>query len=474
MESSVISLRLYKRSQSRPGPALDPLGCGRLVISTVEGRHAAGLAADSRSEKANVESVQKEHLSNGLTVITEVMPAVRSVSIGIWIKTGSRAESECENGITHFLEHMVFKGTTNRSAEEIARSADSIGGHLDAFTAKELTSFSIKVLDEHVPRAFDILSDLLRNPLLRPEDIAKESQVVREEIKMVEDTPDDLVHEIFTQSYWPKQALGRPILGTRGTIRSFDRRRLLGYFRRHYTPNNMIITAAGHLKHRQIVDLIRKEFGSLPGGPKLNLGPAPVPHPSISHRHKKNLEQVHILLGTPGYPQAHAKRFGCYLLNTILGGGMSSRLFQNIREKRGLVYSVFSALNTFRDTGCLSVYAGTAAASARTVVELILEEFHRMKSEPTTHEELQRAKDYLKGSMLLSLESTMSRMSNLARQEMYFGRYMSLDEIAAQIDAVTHEDVMGVARELFRSDKIALTILGPLNDFRINRRDLQC
>ena len=421
-----------------------------------------------------MQNVQKELLSNGLTVITEAMTAVRSVSIGIWVKTGSRAESESENGITHFLEHMVFKGTTHRSAEEIARSADSIGGHLDAFTAKELTSFSIKVLDEHVPRAFDILSDLLKNPLLRSEDITKESQVIQEEIKMVEDTPDDLVHEIFTQNYWPHHALGRPILGTRGTIRGFDRRRLLGYFRRHYTPNNIIITAAGNLNHQQIVELIGKEFGTLPGGPRLNLGPAPVARPTISHRRKKNLEQVHILVGTPGYPQAHQKRFPCYLLNTILGGGMSSRLFQNIREKRGLVYAVFSGLSTFRDAGCLSVYAGTSAASARIVVDLILEEFHRMKSETTTQEELQRAKDYLKGSMLLSLESTGSRMSNLARQEIYFGRYISLDETAAQIDAVTHEDVMGVARELFQSERIAITILGPLDGFRLNRRALQC
>jgi len=298
--------------------------------------------------------------------------------------------------------------------------------------------------------------------------------VIQEEIKMVEDTPDDLVHEIFTQNYWPHHALGRPILGTRGTIRSFDRRRLLGYFRRHYTTNNMIITAAGNLNHQQIVELIGKEFGDLPGGPSINLGPAPVARPSISHRRKKNLEQVHILVGTPGYPQAHEKRFPCYLLNTILGGGMSSRLFQNIREKRGLVYAVFSGLSTFRDAGCLSVYAGTSAASARTVVDLILEEFHRMKSEATTQEELQRAKDYLKGSMLLSLESTGSRMSNLARQEIYFGRYISLDETAAQIDAVTHEDVMSVARELFQRDHVAVTILGPLNGFRLNRRALQC
>jgi predicted Zn-dependent peptidase len=418
--------------------------------------------------------IQKEVFPNGLIVITETMPAVRSVSIGIWLRSGSRHESEQENGISHFLEHMVFKGTKNRSAEEIARSADSIGGHLDAFTAKEYTSFSIKVLDEHVGRAFDVLADLVKNPLFKPADIAKESQVIREEIKMVEDTPDDLVHEIFTQSYWHGHALGRPILGTRHTVSSFDRKRLIRYFRRHYAPNNMLVAAAGHVEQAQVVDLARKEFGDLPAGPKLGYGPTPIPHPEVSHRHKKNLEQVHILVGTPAYPQGHEKRFACYLLSTMLGGGMSSRLFQNIREKRGLVYSVFSGLSTFRDVGCLSVYAGTAPANARTVVDLILEELRRMKSTPPPNDELQRAKDYLKGSLLLSLESTTSRMSNLARQDMYYGRQISLDEIGQYVDAVTVDDVIAVARELFTTSQIALTILGPANGMNVRRDDLEC
>src|SRR6266581_4127533 len=289
-----------------------------------------------------VTSIQKDVFPNGLTVITESMPVVRSVSIGIWLRSGSRQENESENGISHFLEHMVFKGTTNRTAEEIARSADSIGGHLDAFTAKE-------------------------------------SQVIREEIKMVEDTPDDLVHEIFSQSYWRGHALGRPILGTRETVSSFDRKSLSRYFRRDYNPSNILVTAAGHLEHARIVDLAMKEFGDLPTGPPHKDGARPVPHFQVSHRRKKNLEQVHILVGAPANPQAHDKRFACYVLNTMLGGGMSSRLFQNIREKRGLVYAVFSGLSTFRDVGCLAVYAGTGTANARTVVELIMEEFRRLK-----------------------------------------------------------------------------------------------
>lgn len=418
--------------------------------------------------------VRKTVLENGLTVLTEYMPSVRSVSIGIWLRTGSRAESEADNGITHFLEHMVFKGTRKRSAEEIARSADSIGGHLDAFTAKECTSFSIKVLDEHLPRAFDVLADLVKDPLLRDEHINKESQVIQEEIKMVEDTPDDLVHELFTESYWRNHALGRPILGTRETVRSFNRARLFRYFRRHYTPGNMLVTAAGHLEHRCVLGLTKKQFGSAPAGPPSPAAKAPVASPGIRLRHKKNLEQVHICVGAPAYPLAHPRRFACYVLNTILGGGMSSRLFQNVREKRGLAYAVFSGLNTYRDAGCLNVYAGTSTANARTVVQLIVEEFARLKSQPLTGEELRRTKDYLKGSTLLGLESTTSRMSNLARQEMYFGRHFSMDEIAREVEAVTAEDVLGVAQDLLEPGRIALTVLGPLNGNRITRADLAC
>jgi predicted Zn-dependent peptidase len=434
------------------------------------------MATGGDLKKANGtgDSVRKTNIENGLTVITEEMPAVRSVSMGIWLRTGSRAENEADNGITHFLEHMVFKGTGKRTAEEIARSADSIGGHLDAFTAKECTSFSIKVLDEHVPRAFEVLADLVKDPLLREDHIAKESQVVQEEIKMVEDTPDDLVHEIFTQSYWRNHPLGRPILGTRETVRSFNRKRLFRYFRRHYTPRNMLVTAAGHLQHERIIDLVQGEFGAVAAGPEAGAPRAPVASPQIRYRRKKNLEQVHICMGAPAYHQAHPKRFASYVLNTVLGGGMSSRLFQNVREKRGLAYAVFSGLSTFADTGCLNVYAGTSTANARTVVELIIEEFVRLKSEALTEEELRRTKDYLKGSTLLGLESTTSRMSNLARQEMYFGRYIPMDEIAREVEAVTAEAVLGVARELLVPGRIALTVLGPLNGARMSRADLAC
>ena len=418
--------------------------------------------------------VRKDVLPNGLIVLSEAMPVVRSVSIGIWVRTGSRQETEEENGISHFIEHMVFKGTKNRTAEKIAHEADSIGGHLDAFTAKECTSFSIKALDEHVPRAFDILSDLFLNPLFQPDDISKESKVIQEEIKMVEDTPDDLVHEMFSQSYWRGHALGRPILGTRRTVGSFNQERLCGYFQRHYTPNNTLIAAAGNLEHTRLMDLIAKAFGELLPAPASDNGPPPTPHTTIHHRHKKDLEQVHLCVGAPSYPQSHAKRFPCYVLNTVLGGGMSSRLFQNIREKRGLAYTVFSGLSSFSDAGCMSVYAGTSIENARQVLTLILDEFRQLKAEAISGEELQHAKDYLKGSLLLSLETTGSRMSNLARQEMYFGRHISLDEISQRVDEVTSDEVLEVARESFQPDRLAVTFLGPINDLRFTRADLAC
>ncbi|HXW15570.1 MAG TPA: pitrilysin family protein [Terriglobia bacterium] len=419
-------------------------------------------------------NVRKDVLPNGLTILTESMSSVRSVSVGIWLRTGARQETAEDNGISHFIEHMLFKGTTHRSAEDIARAADSIGGHLDAFTAKETTNYSIKVLDEHLPRAFGILADLVKNPLFEPAHISNESRVIQEEIKMVEDTPDDLVHEIFTQTYWRGHALGRPILGTRRSVKGFDRKRLFGYFRRHYAPNNMLIAAAGHIKHSQIVDLVQEEFGDLPAGPALRSGPIPVPHPHLQVRHKKDLEQVHLCVGAPSYPQPHKNRFPSYILNSVLGGGMSSRLFQNIREKRGLAYAVFSSLSSFHDAGCLSVYAGTATDKTRQVIELILKEFCELKSNPIGHEELQRAKDYLKGSLLLSLESSTSRMGNVARQEMYFRRYISQDEIARSVDAVTAEQVMAVAQEFLRPERLAITVLGPINGLKLERSDLDC
>jgi predicted Zn-dependent peptidase len=421
-----------------------------------------------------VRDIELTNLANGVRVITEAMPHVRSVSVGIWIGSGSRRETQEQNGISHFIEHMVFKGTTHRSAVDIARSVDSIGGNLDAFTAKELVCFNTKVLDEHLSQAWDVLADLVLNPLFRAEDLEKEKLVILEEIKMEADSPDYLVHEIFSSNFWKDHPLGKPILGTRETVRRFDSDMIRQYYSNVYAPSNLIVTAAGNLAHERVVTLVRDHFESLPAGAPTPADHVPNTHARIALRNKKSLEQVHLCLGVPSYPLPHSERFACYVLNTLLGGGMSSRLFQNIRERQGLAYAVFSELNPYRDTGCLSIYAGTSQESARKVVESIVNEFRDLKEKSVSDEELRRAKDHLKGSLMLSLESTASRMTNLARQQMYFGKFFTLDELVESIEAITAADVQRIAQTFFDPKQIALTVLGNLENFRISREDLVC
>jgi predicted Zn-dependent peptidase len=418
--------------------------------------------------------VELSSLANGISLITETMPHVRSVAVGIWMGTGSRQETPDENGLSHFIEHMLFKGTTSRSAQDIARSVDSIGGNLDAFTAKEMVSFNAKVVDEHLPLVFDILSDLVLNPLFRDEDIEKEKGVVLEELKMEADNPEYLVHEVFSGSFWKDHALGKPILGTRETVKRFSREKIDGYHRRFYAPSNMIITAAGNLSHSRLLELVRERFETLSPNGDVPLSPPPTTHARLSLRHKKSLEQVHLCLGVPSYPISHEKRYACAVLNTLMGGGMSSRLFQNIREKRGLAYAVFSEVSAFRDTGCVSVYAGTSRESAGEVVRLILEEFRQMKHERVPEEELRRSKDNLKGSLLLGLESTSSRMANIARQYLYFGRFFTLDEMAGGVERVTADEVQQAAQAFFDPKHVALAVVGNLEGVRISREDLVC
>ena len=424
--------------------------------------------------ETEVRNIERASLGNGVSVATEIMPHVRSVSIGVWVKTGSRHEGPEQNGISHFIEHMVFKGTTTRSAEDIARSVDSVGGHLDAFTSKEMISFNTKVLDEHLPFAFDILSDLVLHPVFRDEDIVKEQGVVLEELKMDEDNPDFLVHEIFSGNFWKDHSIGKPIIGSKKTIKSFQRDMLLDYYHQAYVPANILVTAAGNLDHDRVLKLVERSFGELDrqGSPPENR--APSTHAIISLRDKPALEQVHLCLGVPSHPLADDRRYASYVLNTLLGGGMSSRLFQNIREKQGLAYSVYSEMNSYRDTGCLAVYAGTSIESAEQVVESILKEFREIKDGLITQEELRRAKDHLKGSLMLSLESTSARMANLARQNMYFDRYISLDELIQAIEQVTAPEVQQIAAEYFHQKQIALTVLGNLNGFKIGREKLVC
>jgi len=413
-------------------------------------------------------------LPNGVRVITEAMQHVRSVSVGIWVGAGSRRETPEQNGITHFIEHMLFKGTTTRSAEDIARSVDALGGNLDAFTAKELVCFNTKVLDQHLSIAFDVLADLVLHPMFREEDIDKEKGVILEEIKMEADSPDYLVHEIFTSNFWKDHPLGKPILGTPQHVKRFDHAMIQGYYDSVYEPSNIVVTAAGHLTHQGLVELVTQHFASLGPAKSAPADPVPSTHARIALRNKKSLEQVHLCLGVPSYPLPHQERYACYVLNTLLGGGMSSRLFQNIRERQGLAYAVFSELNPYRDTGCLSIYAGTSVESAGKVVESITNEFRQLKEELVSDEELRRAKDHLKGSLMLGLESTASRMSNLARQEMYFGKFFTMDELLESIESVSADDVQRIARTFFDPKQIALTILGNLQNFKIGREDLVC
>ena len=419
-------------------------------------------------------NIQRAVLPNGLTVITEEMKHIRSVSIGIWLKTGSRDEDLPWNGISHFIEHMVFKGTQHRSAEEIARQVDSIGGNMDAFTAKECISFSIKVLNEHVPIALDVLSDLVLNPVFDAQDISRERGVILEEIKMDEDNPDYLVHEIFTQNFWKDHPLGRPILGTRDTVKRFDRSPVFDFYSQRFSPGNMIITAAGYLNHDRFVELVAKQFENMkPISNGFHSSPPKIV-PKIILRNKKSLEQVQICVGVPSYPITHEGRHTSYILNTLLGGGMSSRLFQNIRERQGLAYAIYSDLNPYRDTGCLSIYAGTSRESAIKVVECIVSEFRKLKAEVVAADELRRSKDQLKGSLMLSLESSNARMSNLARQEMYFDHFYGLDELIAKIEAVTAEELQELANQFFETDTIAVTVLGNLNGLKLTREQLAC
>jgi len=417
--------------------------------------------------------IVRDVLDNGLRLVTERMTQVRSVSIGVWLTRGSRHESAERGGIAHFVEHMLFKGTSSRTAEDIAQAIDSIGGQLDAFTAKEYASYYIKVLDEHLPLAIDILSDIVLNPAFSRDDVEREKKVVVEEIKMVEDTPDDLVHELFTQGFWENHPLGRPILGTRGTVESFDVDLLRQYFRNAYIAPNFIVSAVGNLEHARVRELVEQKFAGVPSTGEAFSEQVPMVVPKILIRNKE-IEQSHLCVGASSYPQNHDDRYSSYVLNTLLGGSMSSRLFQNVREKRGLAYAVFSGLSAYRDAGSFTVYAGCSNEAVGEVVDLVVEEIRGVKQALVPDAELQRAKDHLKGSLMLGLENTASRMSHLARQEIYFDRQFGLDETLQGIDCVTASEVRRVAADLFRNGSLAATVLGHVNSLEIPRERLDC
>ncbi|HEX4156032.1 MAG TPA: pitrilysin family protein [Acidobacteriaceae bacterium] len=434
------------------------------------------VAENATPTTPHTRDIRSTTLPNGLLVLTERMPHLRSVSMGVWLDAGSRDETPESNGISHFLEHMVFKGTTSRSAQQFAREVDALGGNLDAFTGKETVCFSIKVLDESVPAALDLLTDLILHPTFAPEDITREQGVILEEIKMDEDNPDYLVHELFTRNFWPHDALGRPILGTAKTVSSFTQQLVLSEYARRFTPANMVFAAAGNLHHDEFLAQVEAAVDSLAASrdSKLARTPPPATKPHITLKNKKSLEQVQLCLAVPALPVSDPARYAAFLLNSILGGGMSSRLFQSIREDRGLAYSIYSELNPFRDTGSLAVYAGCAVDRTPEVLSLTLAELARLKSTPVPDDDLRRAKDQIKGNMVLGLESSSARMSSLARQQMYHGRFFSAEEITAEVDRVTAADLQRLANQLFPSEALTLTLLGNLGPLQVTRADLVC
>ena len=419
-------------------------------------------------------NIRRTVLPNGLIVLTERMEYLRSVAMGVWIKSGSRCEPAETNGISHFVEHMLFKGTRSRSAQSIAREMDSIGGNLDAFTGKESICFNVKSLAEHVPIALDVLTDLVLNPVFDAHEIERERGVILEEIKIDEDNPDVLVHELFTQAFWKDHPLGWPILGTSKTVARLNRESLVAYHSDRFHGGNMIFSAAGNLDHDRFAEEVAGKFSTLAGGSTLHELPATEANARIVLRNKKSLEQVQLCLGVPAPPITDENRYATLILNTVLGGGMSSRLFQTIREERGMAYSIYSDLSPFRDTGTLCVFAGTSVGKGLEVVKLILEEFRKMKQELLSEEELTRAKDQVKGNILLGLESSNARMANLARQEMYFHEFIPVDEIIARISEVDAAQVQAMAQRLFDPARIAVTLLGRLDGVKLRRANLAC
>ena len=400
-------------------------------------------------------------LGNGLVVITEPMDHVRTVALGVWVAAGSRYEDAARNGTSHFIEHILFKGTATRSALAIAQAMDAIGGQLNAFTDKEHTCYYLRVLNDHLEEGLAILADMLLHPALDPEALERERQVLAEEIKMYEDAPDDLVNDVFVETLWPGHPLGRPVSGTLATLAGLRRDDLRSYLAERYRPDAVLVTAAGLLEHDRIVALVDRAFGGWEGRAAPSVHLPPVPGRATVYR-SKEIEQVHLCLGVPGLRQAHPDRYALAVLDSALGSGMSSRLFQEIREERGLAYAISSYQTAYCDAGAFAVYAAASPLAVREVVRLTLDGLVRARAGMAA-EEVSRAKESLKGSLMLGLETPGSRMTKLARSEHYFGRQITLDEILADVDAVRDGDVRRLAEELLVLDRLALAAIGPFD-----------
>ncbi|MGI5998501.1 MAG: M16 family metallopeptidase [Lutispora sp.] len=403
----------------------------------------------------------KHKLDNGVRIVAEEIKYVNSVSIGIWVKVGSRNEDESNNGMSHFIEHMLFKGTKNRTAKEIAGSIDKIGGQLNAFTSKECTCFYAKVLDTHFDIALDILSDMFFNSSFSENEIEKEKGVVLEEIGMYEDSPEDLVHDIFTQSVWSKNSLGMPILGKDETLKAFKRQDIIDYIDRNYTPENIVISVVGNFEKEYVLSEIEKVFSKHKTSKKDRvITPEPVFTPIYKHK-EKNTEQAHLCLGFKGFELSNKYTYPLLVLNNIFGGAMSSRLFQKIREEQGLAYSVFSYPSSYTDCGLLSIYAGMKPNQLDYVIELIIEEINKIKANGISEDELYDSKEQIKGSYILGLESTSGRMNSIGKSELLLDKIYSPKEITELIDAVTMDDINHVIKLVFNTEEMGAAIIGP-------------
>jgi predicted Zn-dependent peptidase len=399
-------------------------------------------------------------LPSGITIVGERMESVRSVAIGVWIRVGSRHEAVAEAGMTHFLEHVVFKGTRRRDALEIALAIESVGGHLDAFTGREVTCFNARVLDEHLDLAVDVLSDLALHPRIDPVEVEKEKGVIIEEIHNYEDTPDDRVHDLFSDAVWRGHPLGNRILGTEESVRAFSNDAIAGYHGRHYTASNLLVSVAGRFDWDRVVSVVESKFAAAPAGAPSRPAPGASDGRGVFH-HERDLAQQYLCVGGAGLPHEHPDRYALVLLSTLLGGGMSSRLFQRVREQEGLAYSVYTYADSYSDAGIFCASMSVQPVQGRKAVRATLEEFDRVAEDGIPAAELQSVKAQLKGNLLLGLESTTNQMTRLARSEIYSGRYVSVDELIASIDRITEVDVRRLARAVVARESLCLVALGP-------------
>jgi len=405
-------------------------------------------------------------LDNGMVVVSEKLPHLRSVALGIWVRSGSRFEGPDEKGISHLLEHLYFKGTEKRSARQISEEMDSIGGQLNAFTSKEYSCYYARVLDDHLPQAMELLSDMLKNSTFAEEDIRREVAVVGEEIRLYLDSPDDYIHDMVLRATWGQHRLADKVLGEWDVLEGLQRDSIAAYREQHYTADDMVIAAAGNLEHSRLLDLVEQHFG-YEGDSGKALGTEP---PSVNAEvlvKEKDIEQVHICVGAEGLPLNHEQIYVLHVLNTILGGGTSSRLFQEIREERGLAYSVYSYSSAYSDAGLLGIYAGTGKDTALDVLTLIYEELAKIRADGVSATEVKRVKEQVKGSLMLSLESTSNRMARLGKSEVSLNRYRTPEEIIEKVESVTEAEVAEMAARIFDPGRLSLAVVGPISDEEI-------